>query len=98
MPYILLTENLSSIVFSARGIFLLLFVGVVHTGFTYYLYFGSMAHLKAQTVALYSYIDPIVAIIMSALVLKESFGTYEAIGTLLILGSTIVCEFSETKK
>jgi drug/metabolite transporter (DMT)-like permease len=51
-----------------------------------------MSELPAQTVALYSYIDPIVAILLSAVLLREGFGFQEVIGTVLILGSTVICE------
>ena len=96
LPYTLLTEEISFDI-ETKTVMLLLLVGIVHTGITYFLYFGSMGSLPAQTVALYSYIDPIVAIILSALLLKENFGVYEILGTVLILGSTIICELPERK-
>ena len=100
VPYTLFTESVSVNSVDMKTLILLLFVGVVHTGFTYYLYFGSMLNLSAQSIALYSYIDPICAIILSALFLKENFGINELIGTFLILGSTIIREisFSAAKK
>lgn len=92
LPYTYLTEDYSSINLDTKSLLLLLVVGIIHTGITYYLYFGSLSGLEAQTAALYSYIDPIFAIILSALLLKESIGIFEIIGTVLILGSTIFCE------
>lgn len=92
--YTYLTEDLSLINPDYKSLFLLFVVGIIHTGITYYLYFGSLSGLDAQTAALYSYIDPIFAIILSGIILKESMGVYEIIGTLLILGSTIFCELS----
>ncbi len=94
LPYTYLTEEFSTIKLDEKSLCLLLVVGIVHTGITYYLYFGSLSGLDAQTAALYSYIDPIFAIILSALLLKESIGVYEMIGTVLILGSTIFSELS----
>jgi drug/metabolite transporter (DMT)-like permease len=96
LPYTYLTENFSSINLDNTSLGLLLVVGVVHTGITYYLYFGSLSGLDAQTAALYSYIDPIFAILLSALLLKESMGVFEIAGTVLILGSTILCEIYPT--
>ena len=98
LPYTLLTEDFGSFVLGTRPLLLLLFVGIVHTGITYYLYFGSLTDLDAQTAALYSYIDPIFAIILSGVMLKEGMGIYEIIGMILILGSTIVCEIDFEKK
>jgi RarD protein len=91
-PYILLTENLSKMTISPTGLILLLTVGILHTGATYALYFGSIRSLKGQTVALYSYIDPLVAILLSALLLNEPLGTTGIVGAVLILGSTLLSE------
>jgi len=91
-PYILLTENLSKITISPSGFALLLTVGILHTGIVYALYFGSVRNLKGQTVALYSYIDPMVAILLSALLLKEPLGVTGIAGAALILGSTLLSE------
>ena len=54
VPYILVAEDLSSVVLTPLIVVMLLIVGVVHTGIAYALYFGSMNGLKAQTVALFS--------------------------------------------
>ena len=77
---------------------MLLIVGVVHTGFTYALYFGTIETLNTQTVALFSYIDPIVAIILSAVILREKMSVFGIIGAVLILGSTMVSEITFKKK
>ena len=98
IPYILVAEDLSAVVLTPLIIVMLLVVGVVHTGIAYAMYFGSMNGLKAQTVALFSYIDPIVAIILSALFLKEPMTFYSAIGAVLVLGATMISELPEKKK
>lgn len=92
IPYILLTEDLSAISVTPLGAVLLLIVAVFHTGWCYALYFGSMTVLSAQTVALFSYIDPIVAILLSALLLREPLGWSGILGAALVLGSTLVSE------
>ena len=92
IPYILLTEDLSAMSVTPLGAVLLLIVAVFHTGWCYALYFGSMTVLSAQTVALCSYIDPIVAILLSALLLREPLGWSGILGAALVLGSTLVSE------
>ena len=92
IPYILLTEDLSAMSVTPLGTVLLLIVAVFHTGWCYALYFGSMTVLSAQTVALFSYIDPIVAILLSALLLREPLGWSGILGAALVLGSTLVSE------
>ena len=92
IPYILLTEDLSAMSVTPLGAVLLLIVAVFHTGWCYALYFGSMTVLSAQTAALFSYIDPIVAILLSALLLREPLGWSGILGAALVLGSTLVSE------
>lgn len=91
LPYTLLAEEVTSL----GGWYvlpLLLLVGVLHTGVAYALYFGSMKHLGAQTVALLGYIDPIVAILLSLIVLREPMTPLAAIGAVLVLGATVCNE------
>ena len=98
MPYTLLTEDLTAITFTPFAVIMLLMVGIVHTGIAYALYFGSMDGLKAQTIALFSYIDPVVAILLSAALLHEDIGLWGALGAVMILGSTLVSEIWGEKK
>ena len=72
LPYVLLTENFAEMSFTPGVVGMLIVVGILHTGVAYALYFGSLRELKAQTAAILSYIDPVVAILLSALLLKES--------------------------
>ena len=92
LPYTLLAESLSGVTLDGTSLLMLLVVGAVHTGLAYWLYFGSMKALPAQTVALYSYIDPIVAILLSALILGEALTPLGILGAVLVLGATLVSE------
>ncbi len=92
IPYLLLTRGFSSVTFSRLTVLLLLVVGIVHTGFAYALYFGSMDGLKAQTIALLSYIDPVSALFFSAVFLREPLSPAGLAGAVMIIGSAIVSE------
>lgn len=92
LPYVLLTEYWSAVVLTPLSSALLLVAGVVHTGFAYQMYFGSMDNLKAHTVALFSYIDPILAIVLSMVVLHEPMSILSGIGAVMILGAAYACE------
>lgn len=98
LPYVLATENVGEWSLTALQLALLAFVGIVHTGYTYALYFGAVAQLPTQTVALYSYIDPLVAVLLSALVLREPFTVQSAVGAALVLGSTLWNELNFKKR
>ncbi len=93
LPYTLIFEDTANTEISALTVIMILIVGIVHTGIAYAMYFGSMDGLKAQTIAIFSYIDPVVAIILSAVILKENPGITGIIGTVLVLGATFISEF-----
>lgn len=92
LPYVLVTEDLGAISLSPVAILLLLVAGIIHTGFAYWLYFGSMNDLPSHTVALLSYMDPILAILLSVVLLQEPMSLSAAIGAVLILGAAYISE------
>lgn len=96
LPYLLLGNAFSLKGLDPAGGFLLIVVGIVHTGVAYALYFGSIRSLKAQTVAILSYMDPVVALLLSWFILKEPFSVHSLLGAVLILGSTLISELSFT--
>lgn len=95
VPYILATENLGAVSMNMGQLALLLVLGVVHTGIAYVLYFGAVRDLTAQSVAILSYIDPMVAIVLSMTVLGEEMTLWGVLGAVMILGSTLVSELKK---
>ena len=83
---------------SALSAGLMLLVSLTHTAIPYAMYFGAMVRLPTQTVALMSYLDPITALILSALVLHEPLSPAGLAGAVLVLGSTILSELWAGKK
>ena len=94
IPYILLTEDVTTFVFDKRSVIFTLIVGVFHTGIVYMIYFSSVQKIPAQTTAVFSYIDPVTAIILSAVVLGERLDAVQLIGTFLILAATLFNELA----
>ncbi len=73
---------------------LLATVGVVHTGLAYFLYFSAVGKLPTTLVAVCSYVDPVVAVLLSAIFIAPI--TLPAIlGAGLILGSTLYAQLTE---
>lgn len=70
-------------------------VGIVHTGIAYALYFGAMGGLRAQTVAIYSYIDPVAAILLSLVIFQEKMTVVGFAGAILILGATLISDLTD---
>lgn len=97
LPYVLYVEGLGILSVPSVSIPYILILGIVHTGIAYLLYFSSLQGLKGQTIAVLSYIDPVFAIIISAVILKEQLGLLQIIGGILILGSSFLSEFLNRK-
>lgn len=89
IPYVACTGGFHLGSLDALGWGNLLIVGLVHTGITYCLYFSSLKELPGQKAAILSYIDPLVAVLLSVTVLEESMTLWQALGGALILGFTL---------
>lgn len=96
-PYVLLTGGMNPGNLDPTGWGCLLVVGLVHTGVTYCLYFTSLKELSGQEAAILSYIDPLVAVIIGVLILKEPLIWQQLVGGLLILGFTLLNELDTEK-
>ena len=71
---------------------LLIVIGAVNTGIAYIIYFDKITKLKAQTIAIFAYADPVVSVLLSALILKEPLGIYGIMGAVLIIGAMVINE------
>ena len=91
-PYVLFTVDFSALALDLPGLAMLLTVAVVHTGFAYGLYFSCLQTIDTQTVAIFSYLDPVVALLLSVFVLHENMTILGAVGAVLVLASMIVSE------
>lgn len=90
IPYVLLQGTIPLIMLDTSAIIKLLLVGLLNTGVAYLLYFSSVQRLESQTVAIYSYIDPISAVVMSAIFIGEKIIGLQLLGGILILGGAFV--------
>ena len=88
LPYTLLTVKVNELSADKTGILFLIIIGIVHTGFAYVLNLGTVAKVPAGTVAVLSYTDPVVAIILEAVVLTTLPSLSVICGAVLILGAT----------
>ncbi|MGM9660349.1 MAG: DMT family transporter [Faecousia sp.] len=89
IPYVAVTGGVTLSRLDGVGWLCLLVVGLVHTGITYCLYFSSLKAMPGQKAAILSYIDPLVAVLVSVTVLKEPLTWQQALGGGLILGFTL---------
>ncbi len=98
LPYVLFTSGVTLGGMNAVGWANLLVVGLVHTGITYCMYFSSLKELSGQKAAILSYIDPLVAVLISVAVLGEEMTLWQIFGGILILGFTLYNEISPGEK
>lgn len=97
IPYVAMTSGVTLGNLGGLGWVCLLIVGLVHTGITYCMYFSSLRELPGQKAAILSYIDPLVAVVISVMVLGESMTWMQLVGGILILGFTLWNEISPRK-
>lgn len=99
VPYLIAARSasfLASDTSIAVVILLVLVVGLIHTGIAYVLYFGSMDGLKTQTIAIFSYLDPITALVLSMFLLGEQMSVLGLVGAVMIIAAAAYGEISES--
>jgi len=92
VPYVALTGGVTLNTLDGKGWICLLVVGLLHTGVTYCLYFSALKELPGQKAAILSYIDPLIAVIISVTLLREPLTLWQGIGGVLVLGFTLLNE------
>lgn len=90
LPWVIYKNNI--IFDSPKSIILIAILGIAHTGIAYCLYFSAMKELKAQSIAILGYLDPVSSVVFSIFLLKEHFFVYQLIGGVIILASAIIAE------
>lgn len=98
LPYVLLTSGIHVFQLDARGAVCLIAIGLIHTGIAYILYFSSLKELPGQKAAILSYIDPLISVVVSVLILKEGITPLQITGGALILVFTLLNELSPKKR
>ena len=98
VPYVALTSGITLGAMNATGWICLLVVGLIHSGIAYCLYFSSLTDLPGQKAAILSYIDPLVAVVISVTVLGEALRPLQILGGSLILGFTLWNELPGRKE
>ena len=95
IPYVLFTDGLPLGGMDGLGWACLLCVGLVHTALAYVLYFSALKDLPGQEAAILSYIDPLVAVLISLVVLGEPVTPAQLLGGAMILAFTLINELGQ---
>lgn len=83
--------------FSMEDLLPILFVGIINSGIGCYLYFSAIGNLAASTVAIVAYLEPLSALLLSALILHERLSHLQWIGAVLILGGAMLSEWFHSR-
>ncbi|MCY8698099.1 EamA family transporter [Bacillus spizizenii] len=97
LPYVFFTEGFGILRVSNSSVPFIIILGIVNTGIGFWLFFSGMQKLKGQSIAMLSYVDPFVAILISAMILQEQMTIVQMLGGTLLLGSTFVSESKSFK-
>ncbi|MCA1203935.1 DMT family transporter [Priestia flexa] len=92
LPYVFLTEGFGVFGVSRSSVPFIIILGIVNTGIGFWLFFSGMEKLKGQSIAMLSYVDPFVAILISAVILREHRTLVQILDGALLLGSTFISE------
>ena len=91
LPYVAINNSFPHNL-DISSILLLIMMGFVHTGLAYILYFSTISVLPVQTVAILGYVEPVLSVLIGALVFNEHMSIFGIVGAVLIIGSAICNE------
>lgn len=95
LPYVLYQNWGKSIPVDVPSILWLGVLIVLHTGVAYMFYFSAIGELPVQSIALWGYIEPVVSVLCSALILAEPLGVFGVIGSALVIGAALISEITD---
>lgn len=97
LPFVIVKSGFPSDI-DITSILILIMMGVINTGLAYIFYFNSIDKLPVHKVAIIGYIEPVLSILIGALVFNEQLSIFGIIGTILILGSALFNELFNISK
>ena len=98
VPYVLCTGGVTLGGMNTTGWICLLVVGMIHTGVAYVMYFSALKEVSGQEASILSYVDPLVAVLVSVVILGETMTLPQILGGILILGFTLWNEIQPKQK
>lgn len=98
LVFMLATGGINIKIEGISGWLPVIWMGVINTGLSCLLYYSSIPKLPISTVAICSYIDPVSAVIFSAVFLHESLSLMQLIGVIMIIGGAAFSEIYKSKK
>ena len=95
--YVALSEGVHLERISGREWILFSVLGLIHTALAFSMYFSGLARLSGQEAAFLGYIDPMVAILVGCLILREPTTAVQLLGGAMILAFTLIAQLPGKK-
>ena len=96
--YSLITVDFGTLVVTTDAIIMVAILGIVHTAIAFLIWFGALTYMDASSASIICYLEPLIAIILSVVLLHEDLGLLGWIGAAIILGSTFMPEVITHRK
>ena len=96
-PYVLMQDSFPK-QFDTVSTVLVLILGIFHTGVAYICYFTSIDVLPAQTIAILGYLEPVLNVLIGAIVFSERIGISGMIGAIMIILASLGNEIFADKE
>ncbi len=96
--YAVATVDMSAVVITENTGWMLLVLGIVHTGLAYALTFSASKKMTAQAWGILSYLDPATAIVLAVVILHQPYGAVEILGTAMIFGFAFINGFYKSRR
>lgn len=87
----------ADLTFTPRALAAEMYLTVVGSLFAYSAYLYAIKHLPLSTVSLYSYINPVIAVVLGSLLLGEPFGMRIVIASVAVLAGVAVVKWTGAK-
>ena len=93
IPVGLLFEDRESLVFDSKAIYSILYLAFFGTVVTFTIYFWLMKKINVVILSLSTFLTPIIALILGAIILSEKFTTNQILGSSLVLIGILFANF-----
>ena len=91
-------DEWSRVAFSTRTLLAEIYLTLVGSIIGYSAYTYALRYLPTATVSLYAYANPVIAIVLGALLASEPFGPRVIIASLMVLTGSALVQWREKKK
>jgi drug/metabolite transporter (DMT)-like permease len=90
------TGEWTAVMPTARSLAAVLYLVVVGTFIGYVCYVYALKHLPVSIVSLYAYVNPVIAVILGSLLLKERFTPRMAVAIAIIFAAMVIVRTVDT--